>query len=343
MASFSTQQTLKDDAAQAKKLKHARILKASHHAHIVKKILAYGKDYLGPTQTKLRQQQEAELGDIVQRFIDLSSRLNVEKPRTELLSLQGLSHFRFDQNHKYFSGHRGLKLKEDADDNSPDAHEAGIAGREIDFVVEPAVLRYGNADGESMDKARVIEPATVWMVKPQDLEEPSTGQQTQPGLEVIVEQTTKTAEAAPVFEGATQQSTPPVEATVTTQDPDAVISLKESPATGQATAPSTRSQKRGNDEDLPSAKRARTSPSKTPQQGEAIETKSELDKPSLEAGQYEKIGQDILAEYAEDNAPGANTKEDGKTEAAEVEEVMERRLASPKPEPGRGVKVEKQD
>jgi DNA polymerase III gamma/tau subunit len=70
---------------------------------------------------------------------------------------------------------------EDEEDSYADAEKAGFLGRGIDFVVEPVVLRYGDADGTLLDQKRQVHRAVVWMVKDLDLQETLTSGQVQDG------------------------------------------------------------------------------------------------------------------------------------------------------------------
>ena len=64
-----------------------------------------------------------------------------------------LRKFTFELKHKYFAAHRALKLEEDDEEAIADAEQAGFTGRVVDLVIEPLMLRYGDADGESLDSS----------------------------------------------------------------------------------------------------------------------------------------------------------------------------------------------
>ncbi len=83
----------------------------------------------------------------------------------------------FELEHPLFTWHRALKLKEaddDEEDNGPnarpDAHQAGIAGKQLDLVIEPTVLRHGEKDGTGYENERVLIKANVWGIKPEEFE-----------------------------------------------------------------------------------------------------------------------------------------------------------------------------
>ena len=186
MSAFQRQLVLDDSEMHSERLEQFIKLKEGHEIFITNTILSRCALLLQCKNGNAVKQMKRELGVIISHFIEDSIILNAEESRVELWMWEELSEFEFEQNHPYFTGHQNLQLKEDQNDPSPDAVEAGIAGRKIDFVVEPAVLRFGNANGEAMDQGRVLLKGVVWMVKPEDLKVPRQTVSSTSSIEVVV-------------------------------------------------------------------------------------------------------------------------------------------------------------
>ena len=121
--------------------------------------------------------REAELLDIARHFLRASLTLLAQYPFLQLRFRGKLMDVGFCQQHSLFTWHRAMKLKEEDEDEDedsahaqPDAHQAGIAGKPLDLVIEPTVLRSGEKDGTGYDNERVLLKAIPWVVKPRDLE-----------------------------------------------------------------------------------------------------------------------------------------------------------------------------
>jgi hypothetical protein len=114
--------------------------------------------------------RDAQLLEITRSFIRASIALNAQYPWLELRFRPKMMDVQFSLDHHLVTWHRGLRLKEDDQDDGPDAEEAGIANRQIDLVVEPTVLRHGEKNGTGYDQTRVLIKGVVWMVKGGDLE-----------------------------------------------------------------------------------------------------------------------------------------------------------------------------
>ena len=121
---------------------------------------------LPPAEVEVRS---AQLQSIVRNFIEAGIRTNAQNPRTSTFFRDKLLGCKFAQEDHQFEPHRALKLQEDEDDDFPNAREAGLEGRGIDLVDEPAIVRIGDKDGLIYDKPNVLIKAVVWMVRDEDL------------------------------------------------------------------------------------------------------------------------------------------------------------------------------
>ena len=117
--------------------------------------------------------RDDQLKNIIRSFIEAGIRTNAQYPRTSTLFRHKLSVCRFAQEDHRFEAHRALKLQEDQDDAFPNAREAGLEGRRIDLVVEPAIVRTGDKEGLTYKRPRYLTKAVVWMVREEDLESKS--------------------------------------------------------------------------------------------------------------------------------------------------------------------------
>lgn len=140
-----------------------------HHAHISDIVFEESIGLLEAKDGTGVKKQQVELTSIVQAFIRTGMELQSQYPSMQVCFRHELSKFTFELQHAHFSHHRALKLKLDDYDSYPNAEEAGVAGRKVDMVIEPAVMRSGDANGENYEAERVLLKAVVWMVKLEDL------------------------------------------------------------------------------------------------------------------------------------------------------------------------------
>lgn len=131
-----------------------------------------------PFDEEARLQFENELTALISAFRTTALELNAQYPSVRVKFRFSLEDEKFSTPHEWLRPHRRLKLKDEEDDDEPDAEEVGLAGRQVDLVIEPAVTRDGNADGTEFGAVRILLKAVVWMVKSEDLEESSAASPT---------------------------------------------------------------------------------------------------------------------------------------------------------------------
>lgn len=94
--------------------------------------------------------------------MSLSTSLFAQKP--EILVSFDLNRC-FVINSPNFTPHRGMKLKEDDDDeDGRDPFKIGIVGKPLDLVIEPTILKAGDKDGKNYDQVKVMHVGIVWVV-----------------------------------------------------------------------------------------------------------------------------------------------------------------------------------
>ncbi|OCT48829.1 hypothetical protein CLCR_04545 [Cladophialophora carrionii] len=112
------------------------------------------------------QKRHKEMLEIVEAALRLSARLTSENPEVKVYFLDDLGKTKFDLRHDRFRPHRILKLDdEEYDDEAQRAEAEALVGRPFDMVVEPCIVRRGDAKGEEYDKEQVLHRGVVWMVK----------------------------------------------------------------------------------------------------------------------------------------------------------------------------------
>ncbi|EXJ56681.1 hypothetical protein A1O7_07025 [Cladophialophora yegresii CBS 114405] len=112
------------------------------------------------------QKRHKEMLEIVEAALRLSARLSTENPEVRFYFLDDLEKTKFDLRHDRFKPHRILKLDdEEFDDEAQRAEAEALVGRPFDMVVEPCVVRRGDAKGQEYEKEQVLYRGVVWMVK----------------------------------------------------------------------------------------------------------------------------------------------------------------------------------
>ena len=147
-----------------------------HCQHIAELVLREGRSLLKQCNDGADAERKTELLDLVHAFFKKSLELQSQKPRIEVCWRNYLSKFAFELKHQYFIPHRALKLNGDDEETRLAAKKAGFVGREIDFVTEPLILRWGDDDGNNLDQHRIVHQSAVWMVNALDLETDSANE-----------------------------------------------------------------------------------------------------------------------------------------------------------------------
>ena len=140
-----------------------------HCEHIHDQFLKDACDLIKPCDEREVEKCSSELWELIRSFFQKSLELHAQQPQIKVFWRKHLLKYSFTTNHDYFIGHRGLKLNGTDEESRLAAEEAGFEGREIDLVIEPVILRYGDADGKDLDHHRVVHKAGVWMVNTKDL------------------------------------------------------------------------------------------------------------------------------------------------------------------------------
>lgn len=155
-----------------------------HLQHILQTVLERSAKILKPVKAAEEAMRTRELSHLIKAFMLFSIRWNVQEPHTFAWLREDFKGITFEFRNSYFGYHRANGLGNDTDE--PSDAVLALTGREVDLVVEPALLRSGNEKGEMYDKRRVLQPAVVWMVRPEDSQpktlttSPSLAAQTKP-------------------------------------------------------------------------------------------------------------------------------------------------------------------
>ncbi|KIW56275.1 hypothetical protein PV05_04945 [Exophiala xenobiotica] len=114
-----------------------------------------------------------ELLGIVKSAWQLTCRLAVQYFCTEVFFLEHLEAEHFALGHERYKPHRGMKLKEDKNDEfGRDPKKLGILGEQVDLLVEPLIRRTGDHKGNKYDKSKILHKAAVWVVAPSEVQDP---------------------------------------------------------------------------------------------------------------------------------------------------------------------------
>jgi hypothetical protein len=120
-----------------------------------------------------KKQRTSELLAIVTDALKLSRSLSHQYPYVGVFFLddKDMRNQKFITNHKVFQAHRGMKLREDEEDeDGHDPREIGIWDRPLDFVIEPYIRRAGDEEAKNYESFKILHKAIVWMVSDADLE-----------------------------------------------------------------------------------------------------------------------------------------------------------------------------
>ena len=141
-----------------------------HSQHILDSSLDIVHPLLTETDKAEQKTRRKDLHKYIVSMVELSLTLHAQMPNTYAAFLRGLENHKFALPHSHFRPHHGLKMDEDDADNSDETSAVmKLTDRPLDLVVEPAIMRRGDADGEDYDNKRVLVKGVVWMVKDEDL------------------------------------------------------------------------------------------------------------------------------------------------------------------------------
>ncbi|KEF59306.1 uncharacterized protein A1O9_04150 [Exophiala aquamarina CBS 119918] len=146
---------------------------AMHCGKVTLWILSQSNLLLRPVeQDQQRTHRYIELLTIVTDALSLSRSLSHQYPFIGVFFLddEEMKNQLFKINHPVFQAHRGMKLREDEeDDDGHDPRDLGILDWPLDFVVEPCIKRAGDDEGENYEDSKILHKAIVWMVSDAEL------------------------------------------------------------------------------------------------------------------------------------------------------------------------------
>jgi len=146
----------------------------AHIQRVCLTTLQQAKPLLRPLDDKQKAQRMTELLAIVTDALNLSRSLSQQYPYIGVFFLddKDMKKQQFKINLPVYQAHRGMKLREDdEDDDGRDPRDLGILGRPLDFVIEPFIRRAGNEEGQNYQKFKILHKAIVWMVSDADLDQ----------------------------------------------------------------------------------------------------------------------------------------------------------------------------
>ncbi|KIW91938.1 uncharacterized protein Z519_06920 [Cladophialophora bantiana CBS 173.52] len=121
-------------------------------SHIVAEVSMLLKD----VNDEERNARESQLLHIVENAMELSHAISVQYPTVQFYFLDNLKKPEFELKKFWFKPHDVLKI-------TTDEEAQALVGEPIDIVVAPAVVRYGDKDGENYERGQLVSQGSAWI------------------------------------------------------------------------------------------------------------------------------------------------------------------------------------
>ncbi|EXJ74096.1 uncharacterized protein A1O5_02390 [Cladophialophora psammophila CBS 110553] len=121
-------------------------------SHIITEVSVLLKDITNEEQNG----RENQLLHIVESAMELSHTTSVQYPNVQFYFLDNLKKPEFELEKFWFKPHDVLKI-------TTDEEAQALVGEPIDLVVAPAVVRYGDKDGENYKRGQLVFQGSAWI------------------------------------------------------------------------------------------------------------------------------------------------------------------------------------
>ncbi|OAP63614.1 hypothetical protein AYL99_02841 [Fonsecaea erecta] len=107
--------------------------------------------------------RDTQMLQVVESAMRLSGILNMQFPKIQFFFLNDLTETNFSLKDTHFQLDQALHI--DESDEGDRSKAQALESQPIDMVVEPAVARYGNKNGEDYETGNVVSRGSVWIVQ----------------------------------------------------------------------------------------------------------------------------------------------------------------------------------